>query len=260
MQQVLPLPKTNEGEIYYSRQLNNFNLSVFGFHDNVGQNFLWNETIARRCSNEISSCILKYLKNLSQSGKVNSVELLSDSCGGQNRNRFFMGMIWWAAQQINNQEIHHIFFVRGHSEQETDSIHGRIERASKYVEVYETTQWATVIRGAKRKPPMYVVTEMVSEDFLNFKNLCNTFINMSKTTSREVVKYMNIRRYSVRKGDPCINIQYSMNAPIKRMNVFDTGRRSTEIIDDVQPEQLYKERLGLNITKKKDLLSLCAKI
>ena len=42
--------------------------------------------------------------------------------------------------------------------------------------------------------------------FLNFKNLCNTLINLSKTASRDVVKYMNIRRYSVRKADPCINI------------------------------------------------------
>ena len=214
---------------------------------------------ASRGSNKISLCILKYLEKLWQSGNIKSVELLSDSCGGQNRNRFFIGLLWWAAHRFGFDEIHHTFFVRGHSEQETDSIHGRIERASKYVDVYETTQWATIIRGAKRKQPFYTVTEMVTEDFYNFKNLCNTFINMNKTTEREVVKYMSIRRYFVRKGDPCINIQYSMNAPIVKMNLFQTGRRSTEIVNDIQPEQLYKERLGINIKKKEDLLSLCAK-
>ena len=60
--------------------------------------------------------------------------------------------------------------------------------------------------------------------FSLFQEPLQTVINMNKTTEREVVKYMSIRRYSVREGDPCINIQYSMNAPIVRMNLFQTGR------------------------------------
>ena len=97
--------------------------------------------------------------------------------------------------------------------------HDRIEGASKYQELYETIQWENIIRGAKRKQPFYV-RSMVTGDFYNFKNLCNIFINVNKTTEREVVKYMSIRRYFGRKGDSCIYLQYSMNAPIVRINLF----------------------------------------
>ena len=100
LEEVLPLPKTDEGDNYYSRQLNNYNLSVFGLHDATGHNYLWNETIARRGSSEIASCIVKYFEHLNKSGKIKTVKLLSDSCGRQNRNRYFMTMMWWAAQHF----------------------------------------------------------------------------------------------------------------------------------------------------------------
>ncbi|GFR67143.1 hypothetical protein ElyMa_000245600 [Elysia marginata] len=93
LEEVLPLPKTNEGDIYYSRQLNNHNLSVYGYHDKTGHNCLWNETTAKRGSNEIASCVMTYLDNLNNKGSFKTVRLLSDSCGGQNRNRQFMAML-----------------------------------------------------------------------------------------------------------------------------------------------------------------------
>ena len=30
--------------MYYSKQLNNYNLSGYGYHDKTGYNYLWNET------------------------------------------------------------------------------------------------------------------------------------------------------------------------------------------------------------------------
>ena len=48
LEEVLPLQKTNEGDIYYSRQLNNYNLSLCGYHDKTGHNYLWNGTTAKR--------------------------------------------------------------------------------------------------------------------------------------------------------------------------------------------------------------------
>ncbi|GFO06893.1 hypothetical protein PoB_003339800 [Plakobranchus ocellatus] len=55
LEEILPLLKKNEGDIYYSKQLNNYNLSVYGYHDKIDHNYLWNETIAKRGSNEIAS-------------------------------------------------------------------------------------------------------------------------------------------------------------------------------------------------------------
>ncbi|KAK3802181.1 hypothetical protein RRG08_004471 [Elysia crispata] len=68
-----------------------------------------------------------------------------------------MAMLLWAAQHFDFEEINHVFFVRGHSENESESIHARIEASSKHVNVYTTSQWATVIQGAKRNAPYYKV-------------------------------------------------------------------------------------------------------
>ncbi|GFS13830.1 HPr kinase/phosphorylase [Elysia marginata] len=51
LEEVLPLPKINEGDMSYSRQSDNYTLSVYGYHDKTGHNYLWNETTAKRGSN-----------------------------------------------------------------------------------------------------------------------------------------------------------------------------------------------------------------
>lgn len=257
LEEVLPLPKTNEGDMYYLRQLNNFNLSVYGYHDRTGHNYLWNESTAKRGSNEIASCLIKYLDNLNRKETFKTVTLLSDSCGGQNRNRPFMAMLWWAAQKFDFQEIRHGFFVRGHSENESDSIHARIEAASKHVNVYTTPQWATIIQGAKRNKPYYTVTEMVQEDFLDFKQMSKQIINMNKTTDRETVKFMKIRLYSVRKGDPLVTIHYNLNESAVQMNLFQSGRKSIEMNLQMNPLPAYTEQLKIDVKKYKDLDNLC---
>ncbi|KAK3779715.1 hypothetical protein RRG08_013670 [Elysia crispata] len=106
--------------------------------------------IGRCGASDIASCMMKYLEDLNRSGSIKKVKLLSDSAGGQNRNWPFMAMLWWAAQHFDFKEINHVFFVRGHSENERDSTHARTEASSKHVNVYTTSQWATVIQGAKR--------------------------------------------------------------------------------------------------------------
>lgn len=238
------------------RQLNNYNLSVYGFHDKKGYNYLWNETIARRGASDIASCMMRYLEWLNRSGSIKTVKLLSDSAGGQNRNRPFMAMLWWAAQHFDFEEILHVFFVRGHSENVSDSIHARIEAASKHVDVYTTPQWATVIQGAKRNAPHYKVTGMVMEDFWDFKSMTKEFINMNKTTDRENAKFLQIRMYSVRKSDPIVTIKYSMNARPVEMNLFQSSRRSADMNPSLSPKAAYSAPLGIDSRKIKDLLAM----
>ena len=73
--------------MYYSRQLNNYNLCVYEYHDKTGCNYLWNETTAKRGSTEIALCVMTYLGILNQKGSYKTVRLSSDSCGDPNRYR-----------------------------------------------------------------------------------------------------------------------------------------------------------------------------
>ena len=58
LEEVLLSSKTNEGGMYYPRQLNSYFLSVYGKNDKTGYNFFWNETTAKRGFNEIASCVM----------------------------------------------------------------------------------------------------------------------------------------------------------------------------------------------------------
>ncbi|GFO32251.1 DNA repair protein rhp54 [Plakobranchus ocellatus] len=69
LEEVLPTPKSNESCLYYKRKLNTYNLTVFDFDDVQARNFVWNERQAKRGSNEIASCVYKYLLNKAAEGK-----------------------------------------------------------------------------------------------------------------------------------------------------------------------------------------------
>ena len=49
---------------------------------------------------------------------VKKVTLFSDSCGRQNRNKNFLTMLWYGLSKFEFEEIEHIFFVSGHSQNE----------------------------------------------------------------------------------------------------------------------------------------------
>jgi len=76
----------------------------------------------------------------------------SDTCGGQNRNQFVASAMMYALNQHDSiQVINHKFFERGHSEMEADSIHSAIERAKKNSQIYNPSQWDTVVAMARIK-------------------------------------------------------------------------------------------------------------
>ena len=57
---------------------------------------VWPETVAGRRSNESMSCLLQYMKLMASAG-VNTISLYSDKCSGQNRNRYIvLGMAYAA--------------------------------------------------------------------------------------------------------------------------------------------------------------------
>ena len=168
LEEVLPTPSSVESCLYYKRKLNTYNLTVYDYRNGQGYCNVWAETTAMRGSNEIASCVYRYLERISKEG-VKKVTLFSDSCGGQNRNKNFLTMLWYALSKFEFEEIEHIFFVSGHSQNEGDSMHSVTERSSSHVSVYTPTQWAQTMRTAKRHAPLYIVEELDQSDFFDLK-------------------------------------------------------------------------------------------
>ena len=64
-------------------------LYVFGIHDcgnNTRAMYCWPESLARKGSNEVVSCLDNYFWSHSLPAEVDTLYLFSDSCSGQNKN------------------------------------------------------------------------------------------------------------------------------------------------------------------------------
>ena len=140
-----------------------------------------------RDSNEIASCVFSYLNEF-RNQQVKDVILSSNRCGGQNRNKNFLSMLWCALGTMRFRSIEHVFFVSGHGKNEGDSMHSTIKRTSRNIAVYTPNQWAQQMRSAKRKRPRYIVKELDKTDFYNFKKVEELLRNFELDTQRDKIR------------------------------------------------------------------------
>ena len=85
-QKTLLCPDGKSSIFYYSMRLRNYNFTVTTISNTDVNCFLWNEEEGAKGSNEVASCLLKYLAKVKSSGAY-IVHLLCDRCSGQYCNR-----------------------------------------------------------------------------------------------------------------------------------------------------------------------------
>ena len=101
------------------------------------------------------------------------LKLYSDSCDGQNRNRYLLEMLWFAMNKFKFTEIEH-FFIKGHSKNETvDSVHATIERVKRQLDVSTASQWPGVSSAAKQLRQDYIVKKPDESRFFFFKQIAS---------------------------------------------------------------------------------------
>lgn len=84
MEKTHSLPKLPTSVVYYKRQLNLYNLGIHSGSTGQGFFYVWLEHEAGRGTQEVESCLRRYIKEKLKPN-VTHLILWSDSCGGQNR-------------------------------------------------------------------------------------------------------------------------------------------------------------------------------
>jgi len=152
LQKVLITPKGSASDFYYSLKLATYNLTVYDMASRQANCYMWNESIAKRGSCEIASCLYSYCASLPS---LSQLSLFSDSCTGRQRNILFTAMCLYCVSNMDIQTITHTYFERGHSQMEGDNVHFVIERATKHADIYSPEEWVTAVRMAKKNIPTY---------------------------------------------------------------------------------------------------------
>lgn len=121
-QKNLALPKIPDQSTYYSRQFYFQNCTVVKGHSKSPLNpttvtsYCWTENQYAKDSNLISSCVFHCLQSIDLSS-YNKVRLVSDGCGGQNKNSILVATVhsWFGRFAPSNiKEIELTFPVTGH--------------------------------------------------------------------------------------------------------------------------------------------------
>lgn len=252
LQQVLTAPRLFNGAAYYKRKLNCYNLTVYELQTKRGFCYTWHEGEASRGTNEISSCLVKYLNRIDSEGGVTKVIMYSDTCGGQNRNKIFCtSMIHFLTTSTNINTIEHKYFESGHSHMECDSMHSAIERSFKNKEVDLPCGYIQHMISARSNNP-YTVAEMTHEDILDFKMLNDRSMKSDAFSGIINTHYINYKKVSETGRDPAVEMSNEIGGEVRQISYRKRGGKHA--LNAVP--QAYSESIPLNKEKKADILAL----
>lgn len=225
LQAVIQTPCSLVSQIYYMRKLNCYNLSIYNLATQNVTCYLWSEIDTNRGACEIATCL--YLQLLALPSNFKNAILYSDACSGQNRNQFTATSLLHAVTNLPYLEtIEYTFLECGHTQMECDSMHSAIEFAKKKTEIYVPSQWATVVRMARRKNP-YLVVPVQYEDIYDFKEVTKSTVKYSKVdTKGEKVNWLKIKWLRFSKKEPeHVQFKFSYDGEFHKMKVIDVDKK-----------------------------------
>lgn len=258
LQRALEVPVIQTSEAFYLRQLWCYNLGIYDEVTKTGYMYVWNESIASRGSQEVSSCLYKHFEKYVPKD-TQKIILRSDTCTGQNRNIKMALMLKKVFSQFDFPELTSIeqhFFVSGHSYNKCDSSFSLIEKQKQVTEnILLPKHWVNLMRVAKKTEPTFVVTEMFKEDFYSSAELEALVTNRKKNTTGQKISWLNMQKIVYERYSPFLLdiLEYGSSST---MTISLQKRRSQGDFDSTKLTPLFVESREIAFKKYKDLQKL----
>lgn len=262
LQRALELPSITTCEAYYRRQLWVYNLCILDEKRDKAYMYVWNESIASRGAQEITSCLIKHFENYVPP-ETEEIILNSDACPGQNRNIKTTLMLKkcldsWPHSALKS--IEQRYFVSGHSYNGCDRSFGLIERQKKNTEsIFTPDHWVNIIAQAKKNEPKFTVIKMTKEDFFSSKQTEEAITNRKMAKNGEKVNWLNMQKIVNNKTNPFeITVERYNTSPLVEISFRKRGKagRLTTSLSDFDLVPLYTKYRAIKRKKYDDLMKL----
>lgn len=258
LEKVLNTPHGKSVTLYYSRKYAYYNESIYESGTRNGYCYVWGEGQGKRGCNEIVTVLFKYLNMLDQKGTHAVVNLYSDSCAGQNRNRAMISMLIYFLKTAKTiTEIKVTYLLPGHTMMPVDSIHSTIESFVRNRTVWAPSEWPTMITNARSNPKSYVVNVLNYGDFIGWKSYSQALL-----PAKFKINFNSLRVVHFHKNNPVVLFKYgfSENCEHYALNMDSVIRsRANNATVQKGPTPLYDNELSISAAKYKDLKELCNK-
>ncbi|KAE8738985.1 hypothetical protein FOCC_FOCC015530 [Frankliniella occidentalis] len=106
-------PKADTSVFYCRRKLCVINFTLVDVGKYLDNCYVYDETIGRKGSNEVSSFLLHFIERKVETG-IKEFRFYSDNCGGQNKNKNVTTLYAYAAAKYNVRIVH-TFLEKNHS-------------------------------------------------------------------------------------------------------------------------------------------------
>ncbi|CAH1634672.1 unnamed protein product [Spodoptera littoralis] len=251
-EKVLQCPHGNINIFYYKRKLSSYNFTVYDMAKRKAVCYMWDESVAKRGANEVSSCLYNFIKTNIDRGAT-EFRFWSDNCPGQNRNRYVYSMYVYAAIKFGIR-ITHRFLQKGHTQNEGDSVHSVIERASQTKTIFIPQEWRLLVKWAKNEGEPYVVYNVTQNDVFDFKCLVNDKVWIKDIQGKKIC-WNNIREVYANGVDPNkLFFKYDLNQP-EYNTLIIRGNTRNSIPTELKPA--YSKPIMVPASKYKDLMDMC---
>lgn len=256
MQKILTMPRSEVSVYYYKNKVSLMNFTIFDMGPKLGLNHIWNETMAKKSSSEVATCVFKFIeKKCLSNPEMKVFKFYSDNPTSQNKNRFMFAMYRFASSKFN-VKITHRFLEVGHTHMEVDNMHGNIERSAKGKEIFDESEWCRTIKNAKKNPDEEYTIVKLGEDWqvLDFKPLVNAQ-NWKTDAQKKNIKWTKVREIVFDPATPqTVSLKYDYKGDFITLNVSKRGRPVN--FKTYQPPSAYLSRFPLPENKVADLKSL----
>ena len=128
-QKILIYRKGETSALYYKRKYQTSNITTYDLGKHEGICYVYDENTGKKGGNEVASFVNHYIGTRKEEGVIQH-RFYSDNCIPQNKNKIVLTGLLRAAA-FYNVEIIHRYLEKGHTQNEGDSVHARIERYTR---------------------------------------------------------------------------------------------------------------------------------